>query len=117
MAQWNGQYTGNTHGTKVTDFEHALRHAVEAFRNASDELRLSKAKAVKKLAAKVLIARLKMVKAKLAETKPVEAKDWEKRIVQVDHLTILERNLKAAGVAGILIEFGAQELLANDRNS
>ena len=116
MAQWNGQYTGNTHGTRVTDFEQTLRHAIDVFKTASDEMRSNNARAVKKLAAKVLNARLKMVKAKLSDTIPAKAEDLEKRIVQIEHLTILERNLQAAGVDGILIEFGMAELLADDHN-
>ena len=117
MAQWIGQYTGNTHGTKAADLEHLLRHAVEVFKASSVELKPTKAKLVKKLAAKVLNARLKVVKAKLSETMPVEAKDWESRRVQVEHLQTMETNLLSADVAGILIEFDAAELAADDRDT
>lgn len=117
MAQWIGQFTSNTHGTKVSDFEYTLRHAVEVFRAAPADVKLNKAKAVKKLAGKVLNARLKMVKAKLSETTPVQAKDWEKKRVQVEHLQTMERSLQSAGVTGILIEFGVEELATDDRDT
>jgi hypothetical protein len=117
MAQWNGQYTGNTHGTKVEDLEEALRHAVEAFRDASDDVKLSKGKAVKKLAARVLNARLKMVKARLSETLPVEAKELQARMVQIEHLRIREENLRSAGIAGIFCEFQVGELVSSDPGS
>ena len=114
MAQWNGQYTGNTHGTKVADLEDTLRHAVEVFKNSSADVKSSKGKAVKKLAAKLLNARLKMLKAKLADTTPVEAKNWEKRRIQIEHLEIQEKQWTSSGVSGILSEFGVDKLVTDE---
>ena len=114
MAQWNGQFTGNTHGTKVSDLEQTLTHAVEVYKIASEDVKLSKARSVKKLAEKVLNARLKFVKAKQSDTIPVEGKDWEKKHVQVEHLKLQESALVADGVVGILKEFDAPELATRD---
>ena len=111
MAQWNGQFTGNSHATKVEDYENTLRHAVEALNSCGVEERPAKIKSVKKLAAKVLNARLKMVRARRYDAQPVESKDWPARRVQLEHLTELETKLSGAGVDGILIEFGATELV------
>ena len=109
MAQWNGQFTGNTHSTKVEDYEYTLRHAIDVLNSSDDEHKSAKVKSVKKLAAKVLNARLKMVRAKRYEAEPVESNESLARQVHLDHLTELETKLTEDGVAGILIEFGATE--------
>lgn len=44
MAQWVGQFSNNTHGTKVADSEFLLRNAVEAFKTSVDDLKRDKAK-------------------------------------------------------------------------
>ena len=110
MAQWNGQYTGNTHGTKVADFESVLKNAVKVFKASSEELRSSKASAVRKLAGKVLTARLKMIKAKINELAPVESAKQEERRVQIEHLQASEAKIASDGIDGVLREFGASEL-------
>lgn len=81
MAQWNGQYTGNSHLTKVEDLEATLRHAVTIFREASSSAESdTKGKAVRKLAEKLLSARLKFLRAKLYDAEPVLEKDTKKQI-------------------------------------
>ena len=110
MAQWNGQFSGNTHKTKVLDLERMLRHSVEVFRTCSEETKPSKGKAVKQLAAKLLNARLKMIKAALSETIPVEEENLQKRRSQLDHLLAEEKKLGMEGVNGILIEFDIKDL-------
>ena len=114
MAQWNGQFTGNSHATKVNDYEDMLKHAVEVFQISSDEDRGGKSKAVKKLAGKVLNARLKLVKAKEYEAEPVKSEDWAKISSQIEHLRQTEAKLTSEGVNGILLEFGAKELIEVD---
>lgn len=114
MAQWNGQFSGNSHKTKVLDLEHMLTHSVDVFKSCSEETKSAKGKAVRKLAAKLLNGRLKMVKANLSETIPVEAKNWEKRRIQFDHLIAQEQKLESEGIAGILIEFDVEELIETD---
>jgi hypothetical protein len=78
MAQWNGQYTGNSHATKVEDHENMLKHSVQVFDSCDQVQRVTKGKAVKKLAAKVFNARLKMVRAKLYDAEPVKSADWQR---------------------------------------
>lgn len=110
MAQWNGQYTGNTHSTKVGDLEATLRYAVTVFRN-SDEKRNAKGKTVQKLAAKLLSARLKFLKAQIYNAEPVIAENEKKQNINIQTLLQLEAETRINGVNGILIEFGAQDLI------
>lgn len=105
MAQWVGQFSNNTHGTKVADSEFLLRNAVEAFKTSVDDLKRDKAKTVKKLAGKVLNARLKMLKAKRSEIEPVESSQWSDRRIQIENLEGMITEITSAGVDGILREF------------
>jgi aspartate/glutamate racemase len=116
MAQWNGQFTSNTHATKVDDLESALKHAIKMFHEASSEdIRHKKAKSVRKLASKVLTARLKQVKAKRYETEPVTSEDLSLKRKQIHHLAAKEIAFQSQGIDGILLEFGVEELI--DLNS
>src|ERR1700755_1725191 len=87
MAQWNGQFTGNTHATKVKDLEETLAHAVNVFREAeSAEEIQAKGKSVRKLAEKLLNARLKFLKAKIYDAESILEKDEAKRAIQIENL-------------------------------
>jgi len=114
MAQWAWQFSGLSHATKVDDYEYMLKHAVEVFRTAHFEGKSKKGKSVRKLAAKVLNVRLKIIKAKRYEALPVKSEDWADRRIQIEHLDELERKLTSGGIDGILEEFGAAELIANE---
>ena len=117
MAQWNGQYSGNSHSTKVDDFEYMLRHAVAVSNQAtSEELRHDKAKAVRKLAAKVLNARLKLIKAKRYEAEPFKSEEWSSKRTQIEHLTEKKTLYQSECVNGILREFSAKELITDESN-
>jgi hypothetical protein len=112
MAQWNGQYTGNTHATKVLDLEGTLSHAISVFREAdSAEESRTKEKAVRKLAEKLLSARLKFLKAKISDAAPVTEKDASHRNSRVDTLRRQEIKVRSDGVNGILAEFGVEDLV------
>ena len=113
MAQWMGQYTGNSHATKIEDLEATLHHAIIVFRDASESTKnQSKEKAVRKLAEKLLTARLKYLRARLYEAEPViENKDEMRRRKRVETLRQQEAKVRVDGVNGILIEFGAQDLI------
>lgn len=109
MAQWVGQYTGNTHTTKVRDIEETLEHSIARFRELNtDEEKLAKQKAITKIAEKLLNARLKFLKAKIYDTEPVVGKSQSKLIAKLKEQ---ETNLLEKGVNGILIEFGAKDLI------
>ena len=111
MAQWNGQFTGNTHATKIEDLEAMLRHAVAVFRETnSDTEQRVKGKAVQKLAAKLLSARLKFLKAQLYDVQPVVGEDLRKRESRVESLMRTQEKVYSDGVNGILFEFNAQDL-------
>lgn len=72
MAQWNGQFTGNTHATKVRDCEKALRHAATVLRACETEAHVGdKKKVVISLADKLLVTRIKFLKAKIYDAEPV----------------------------------------------
>jgi gamma-glutamyl phosphate reductase len=109
MAQWNGQFTGNSHTTKVRDLEELLVHAVEVYNESSSiEEKTSKEKAIHKIAEKLLNARLKLLKAKLYDTEPVIEEKVKKQFVQIEHLQQKILKVQDAGVEGILEEFGLQ---------
>lgn len=108
MAQWYGQFTGNSHSTKVKDLEEMLIHAVNVYRESSNEEKITKAKAIQKIAEKLLTARLKLLKAKLYDAEPVIDEKGEKQAIQIKHLQEKIFNVESVGVNGILEEFGFQ---------
>lgn len=109
MAQWVGQYTGNTHTTKVRDLEETLENSIAKFRELkTDEEKLVKQKAIIKIAEKVLNARLKFLKAKIYDAEPVVEGKQSKL---VSNLKEQETILLEKGVNGILIEFDANDLI------
>lgn len=111
MAQWLGQFTGNSHQTKVEDLEATLRHAIDIFREtALPEERLVKEKAVRKLAKKLLTARLKFLRAKLYDAEPVTENIAKKQKINIESLRHQEIKTRLDGINGILVEFGAQDL-------
>jgi len=112
MAQWNGQYTGNSHATKIKDLEETLTHAVFVFREAgSAEEIQAKGKSVRKLAEKLLNARLKFLKAKIYDAEPVSERDEAKRAVQIENLRQHEAKARHDGINGILNEFKVADLI------
>ena len=109
MAQWVGQFTGLSHTSKVADAEETLRTAVAAFLAAAPAEAPAKAKAVRRLAARVLDLRAKLLKARRNAYGPVDnASDLAERLREP------ERAVLAAGVGGILAEFGASGARAPD---
>jgi hypothetical protein len=106
MAQWLGQFSGDTHATRVEDAEAALHHTVVVFRAASsDEDRKRKAKSVRNLASRLLSARLKLLKARVAALKPV-AENAKGQSCGIESLQQREAKMRAEGLNGIFIEFG-----------
>ena len=111
MAQWNGQYTENSHATKVQDYEDVLRNAVKTFLETnSTEEKIVKEKAIHKLAERLLTARLKFLKAKLNDAEPVIEEKASKQKVQIEHLQQQIEKVRLEGINGILMEFGFQNL-------
>lgn len=102
MAQWLGQYSSNTHSTRVEDLETALRRAVTAFHTAeSHGVRKTMAKAIRNLAKRLLSARLRLLKARIA--------DLEVRNRNLQSLGQREEQTRNDGVNGILAEFNASD--------
>src|SRR5258708_833125 len=96
VAQWLGQFSGHTHATRVEDAEHALRHAVTAFRTAAPRARGRKAESVRNLAERLLAARLKLLKARLAALGPVSA-GREQNAAWIESLREREERTRAEG--------------------
>lgn len=109
MAQWNGQFTGNTHSTKVQDLEELLQRAIGRLRD--EDARDAKQKNVYKIAEKLLKARLKLLKAKICDEEPVTNDNKEKRDRRFENLRQKLAATQGEGVNGILIEFDARELM------
>jgi hypothetical protein len=113
MAQWMGQFTGNSHATKIEDLETTLRHAINVYREVRERVESqTKEKAIRKLAEKLFTARLKYLKARLYEAEPVmENKEERRQRKRVETLRQQEVKVRSDGVNGILLEFGALDLI------
>lgn len=109
MAQWMGQFSGHTHGTKVGDIEESLRKALMAMGATPGVDRDRKAGAVRHLAERLLAARLKLLRARIASAAELKYKEGRASSEQVPQLKSRARELEAQGVDGILKEFGAYE--------
>jgi hypothetical protein len=134
MAQWLGQFSGNTHETKVQDLEDSLRQSVATFKaTCSDPERHEKAKAMGRLAERLLRARSKLLKSQIsvAKERPIsvsfgkrlriesveDRQAWDarsqvlrdKRSAEISLMEQKHAALLQAGVAAVLREFGMPE--------
>lgn len=108
MAQWAGQFSGNTHETRRADAENALREAVVQSREAGAPLDREKAL---KLAAKVLFAREHVLNARLSAFTHVPTTErMEKNEPAIRSLRAKLEALKAGGLDAVLKEFGANDV-------
>ncbi len=89
MAQWQWQFLGHTHGTKVQDLEEALRCAVGSARMAEENEIPKRLRAIKQLAVRLLSARIKLLKSR-GSTKVEDVRE--------------------AGIEAILEEFGLESI-------
>jgi len=107
MAQWLGQFSGNTHLSKVKDREEQLRQAVDAYRaGATPEERAAHGKTVVRLAERLLEARVRAVKARLAALDPRDEQGrelGERKLAQITE----------AGRDAVLAEFDPREVLSD----
>lgn len=107
MAQWNGQFTGRTHETKVARIEDTMWVAVKSLFAASKEKDYEqKRSTVEKVANRLLSARLKMLGARIARLTEVRSPD--EYSPQVKILMARESATSKGGVAAILKEFGVR---------
>jgi len=112
MAQWLGQFTGNTHATKVGELENLLRHAVTVFHvNRSAKTRKLKAKAVLNLAEKLLSARHRLLKARIVANTHLVGDEAGPKMRSIKSLRDREAKARAQGLQGILVEFGAEDVI------
>jgi hypothetical protein len=104
MAQWSRQFSGETHASKVAELEASLRIAVTSLNSdSSEDGRPRKAKAIRSLAKRLLSARLHLMRSRIVTAS-------EKQIgLNVESLSAREIAARAAGVPGILIEFGVKD--------
>jgi hypothetical protein len=112
VAQWLGQFSGNTLKTAVLDAEELLRHAVSAFRNAPTADRLRKGKAVRALAKRLCAARVHFLKAEItAATDPAMDDTQPGRARQIARLEEALSVVQQGGIPAILTEFSANDAL------
>src|SRR5262245_41030731 len=103
MAQWQGQFSGFTHETKVQDLEESLRRAVNAVAKATPADRDRKTKSMWQLAERLLSSRFKALRAReSALTEP-----GRRTLNAVAKLKKKEDQLQQVGLKGILREFRA----------
>ena len=106
MAQWIGQFSGNTHRSKVLDREAQLRHAIEVYRciQPQDD-RTTQGQTVKRLADRLLAARIRAMKATLNAMEPMSPDSTiaNSMKTKIQHVT-------NAGVHAILEEFDAADV-------
>ena len=108
MAQWLGQFSGNTQRTAVEDAEKLLNHAASVFRDSTAAARPRKAKAVRALAKRVHAARIRFLRAQIR--KASDPAISEAKRVRAKEIAKLEEALalaQADGIDGILHEFSA----------
>ncbi len=64
MAQWMGQFSGNTHGSRVRELELQLRHAIDVLRDTASATDLAKRhKSISRTADRLLSARIRLRKS------------------------------------------------------
>ena len=100
MAQWSGQFTGNTHLSKVKDREQQLRHSIEIHSQNETEVQ---AQVVARLAKQLLDARIRATKARIAALDP---RDDNARVQAESKIDKLQNG----GVSSNLKEFNASEI-------
>ena len=108
MAQWLGQFSGNTQRTAVEDAEKLLSHAASVFRDSAAATRPKKAKAVRALARRLHAARIRFLRAQIREASGPAV--GEAKGAYVKNIAKLEEALEvvqADGIDGILREFSA----------
>ena len=109
MAQWQGQFSGRTHETRVREVEATLRRTVSALREESSaEVQERLKKQVRNLAKRLLTARLHLLKSrvgKASEQRMTGAPSaWADGIAT---LRAKEAQTRQEGINGILREFDA----------
>jgi hypothetical protein len=107
MAQWNQQYSGQTHETKVQDLEASLRKAVKAFSAATSETEKNhKEKAVRHLSERLLESRLKILHVRISGLIVAKSKAGATD-EEIARLKVREQEMRDNGMDGILREFSA----------
>jgi len=108
MAQWLGQFGGNTHRTAVLHAEELLRHAVVALTRAASVDKPKRTKGVRRLAKRLLAARIRFLKAQLgAAISPATEDVLSQRAPEIARLELALASLTSAGIEQILTEFSA----------
>ena len=101
MAQWLGQFTGNTHASRVVDREAVLRAAVaRCSENSSEEDFLPD---LETLAHRVMEARHRSVKARLSSLR--EPSTTAVSQPKIERLESRMEELESGGIVAILREF------------
>ena len=104
MAQWLGQFSGNTHLSKVHDRENQLRHAIGVYRSETQsDRRKGHRDTVRRFAERLLDARIRASKAQVAALDPRD--DDDRKFIESKIARMIE-----TGTDAILVEFGEIDL-------
>ncbi len=104
MAQWMGQFSGETHKTKIEDRKAQLRQAIEVYRStAGEEERRSQEKKVIRFAENLHQARLKGAKAVWAAWDPCDTEGLGRMLRKME---VLEQQ----SIESVLKEFHVEDI-------
>jgi len=107
MAQWSGQFAGNTHLSKVRDLEQQLLYAVDVYRTLETQSEIElQAQVVLRFADKLLNARVRANKARIAALDPRDTDDRTKGESKTERILV-------DGVPAILKEFRVSDVSAD----
>ncbi|XZE18338.1 hypothetical protein SH449x_003627 [Pirellulaceae bacterium SH449] len=101
MAQWMGQFSGNTHLTRIQDREAQLRRAIDIYVSKEGQAeRDSYNQTLIKFSERLLDARIKALRAQISSLDPRDEN------IRVSIETKIQR-MTLRGIDAILEEFGA----------
>ena len=109
MAQWQGQFSGRNHATKVADIERSLLTSIDSLTQGDAQNRKELLQNIHAIAKKLLTARLKMLRARMTQlSEPGRQQDQR----QTASLKATIDQMTAEGLDSILREFGIDDLTA-----
>ena len=107
MAQWNGQYTGRTHESKIKEIESSLVKAIESYRQVGESEKNTQEKTVLKLCEKLNNARHKAIKARINKLSVPSSH----HLNDLEALRSKEKAMEKGDLRSILLEFKLHEIL------
>jgi len=109
MAQWQGQFSGRTHATKVEDIERTLLTSIDSLTQGDEQKRKELLQNTHAIAKKLLTVRLKMLRTRMTQlSEPGRPQDQR----QTASLKATIDQMMAEGMDAIMREFGIDDLTA-----